>query len=397
MKSTPGISVIVLIVLLVLLSGCRGYGEWTPDSTEPRAFVSMLGTDTLTVEVFTRTDAGIEGVLVERAPYTHRIDYSATLDDDGNIASLTATQSTPAENPNGPEPVSWNVAIADSQATLERTGGQNPGTVTMETARGDIPSFGRASTSMFVFEQVARRLLESNGEAPIRLIGPTATQPRAYGAEVLSADSIAMDFFGSPRVGWVGEDSQLLGVSGAATTMKAETRRVRPFEVEPLASRWALMDVHGTGIGVPSPRAAYSGTADGANFEVVYSQPAKRGRIIWGGLVPEGKVWRTGANAATHFTTDWDLAFAGLELPAGTYTLWSIHSDGSLKLIINSQTGQWGTQHDESYDLARIDMIKASVGETVERFTIQIVDTDEGADLALVWDQTRFTAPFQVQ
>ena len=389
----------VLFALFITISGCTGYGEteWTPDPSEPRAFVSMLGADTLTIEVFTRTDTSIVGVLVERTPYTHRIDYSATLNAEGTIASFTATKSTPPENPNGPEPVNWSVNFSDGEATLERTGGQNPGMVTMEAASGDIPSFGRSSTSMYVYEQMARQLLDSDGEAPVRLIGPTSTQPRVYGAKVLSADSVAMDFFGSPRVGWLGANQQLLGVSGAATTMKSETRRVRRLDVDEFASRWALMDVDGTGIGVPSPSATYSETVDGANFEVLYSQPAKRGRNIWGGLVPEGEVWRTGANAAVHFTTDRDLAFEGLDLPAGTYSLFSIHSDESLQLIINSQTGQWGTQYDESQDLGRIAMIKESLDEVVERFTIQVVDTEEGAELSFVWDRTRFSAPFRVR
>ena len=72
---------------------------------------------------------------------------------------------------------------------------------------------------------------------------------------------------------------------------------------------------------MPSPRAELETAGGGATFDVVYSRPAKRGREIWGGLVPHDTIWRTGANAATMFTTDRDLVIAGAVVPAGAYTV----------------------------------------------------------------------------
>lgn len=179
--------------------------------------------------------------------------------------------------------------------------------------------------------------------------------------------------------------------------MKVETGRAASLDVDALASRWADMDARGEGIGQPSIRGTVTATVDAANFEVVYSRPAKRGRDIWGGLVPYGEIWRTGANAATHFTTDRDLSIGGVEVPAGTYTLWTLFTPESQELIINSQTRQWGTQYDESQDFARIPLTESALDELTERFTISIADTEDGGALNLDWDMTRYSVSFQVK
>ena len=95
-----------------------------------------------------------------------------------------------------------------------------------------------------------------------------------------------------------------------------------------------------------------------------YTKDPKTGepRKIWGGLVPFGKVWRTGANEATVLTTEKPLIFGATTIPAGSYSLWTIpEADGSAKLVFNKQTGQWGTKHDAAQDFATVDLKKSSV------------------------------------
>ena len=95
---------------------------------------------------------------------------------------------------------------------------------------------------------------------------------------------------------------------------------------------------------------------DGKTVTIQYSRPSMRGRKIFGGLVPYDQVWRTGANAATSLKTDVDLTIGGANVPAGSYTLYTLPGMNSWKLIINKQTGQWGTEYSEGQDLARVDM-----------------------------------------
>jgi len=125
--------------------------------------------------------------------------------------------------------------------------------------------------------------------------------------------------------------------------------------------------------------------------------PAKRGRIVFGGLVPYGKIWRTGANAATQFKTDKALDFGGTVVPAGIYTIWSVPGKDGWKLRFNGETGQWGTAHKDERDLYTVDMKVSQLPAVVERFTISVVPSDQGGTLNLDWDTTRASVAFTVR
>ena len=128
---------------------------------------------------------------------------------------------------------------------------------------------------------------------------------------------------------------------------------------------------------------------DGKTVAIQYSRPSMRGREIFGGLVPYDRVWRTGANAATTLKTDVDLNIGGADVPAGSYTLYTLPGKTSWKLIINKQTGQWGTQYSQSQDLARVDMKVSQRSSTLEQFTISFDMTGgDSATLKLEWDTT---------
>ncbi|MFZ1137388.1 MAG: DUF2911 domain-containing protein [Candidatus Korobacteraceae bacterium] len=129
--------------------------------------------------------------------------------------------------------------------------------------------------------------------------------------------------------------------------------------------------------------------ADGKTVTITYSRPSMRGRKIFGGLVPYGQVWRTGANAATSLKTDVNLTIGGASVPAGSYTLYSIPNENGWKLIINKQTGQWGTDYEEKDDLARVVMKVANNASPTEQFTISLDKSGaSGATLKLGWAGT---------
>ncbi|MFZ0706481.1 MAG: DUF2911 domain-containing protein [Candidatus Korobacteraceae bacterium] len=128
---------------------------------------------------------------------------------------------------------------------------------------------------------------------------------------------------------------------------------------------------------------------DGKTVTIKYSRPSMRGRKIYGELVPYGKVWRTGANAATSLTTDTALDIGGTTVPAGNYTLYSVPGEKSWQLIVNKQTGQWGTKYDEGQDLARVPMKVSQLPSGLETFTISLNKTGaKSATLKLDWELT---------
>ena len=139
-----------------------------------------------------------------------------------------------------------------------------------------------------------------------------------------------------------------------------------------------------------SPPATASVTfADGKTVTINYSQPSMRNRKIFGGLVPYDKVWRTGANAATSLQTDVNLTIGGTAVPAGSYTLYTIPSQNNWTLIINKQTGQWGTKYEQSQDLARIPMKVTQRPSGLELFTISLdKNGGDSADLKIEWENT---------
>ena len=137
------------------------------------------------------------------------------------------------------------------------------------------------------------------------------------------------------------------------------------------------------------PGTATFSFADGKTITIDYSRPSMRGRKIFGGLVPYGQVWRTGANAATTLKTDVNLTIGGASVPAGSYTLYTIPDEKSWKLIINKETGQWGTEYNEKDDLARADMKLAKNPSPTEQFTISFDKTSgTAATLKLDWADT---------
>jgi Protein of unknown function (DUF2911) len=128
---------------------------------------------------------------------------------------------------------------------------------------------------------------------------------------------------------------------------------------------------------------------DGKTVTINYSRPSMRGRKIFGGLVPYDEVWRTGANSATSLKTDVGLAIGSASVPAGSYTLYSLPGATSWKLIINKQTGQWGTEYNQPQDLARVDMKVGQRSSPLEEFTISFDKTGgNSATLKLEWDTT---------
>lgn len=154
-----------------------------------------------------------------------------------------------------------------------------------------------------------------------------------------------------------------------------------------------------------SPHETTSTVIDGNRVTIVYGRPYTKSpktgepRKIWGGLVPYGKVWRTGADEATLLITEKPIMFGETTVPAGAYTIFTLpQEDGTAKLIINKQIGQWGETYDESQDVARIDMKKETLDTPVDQLTLAVAkNPDGGGILKIKWENSLFSAPFTVQ
>jgi hypothetical protein len=147
----------------------------------------------------------------------------------------------------------------------------------------------------------------------------------------------------------------------------------------------------------PSPPAQAAVTLDGQSVTIDYCAPSMRGRKIFGGLVPYDHWWRTGANTSTTLKTETDLRIGTLKVPAGTYSIYSLPSAGAWKLIVNKQTGQWGTVYKPEMDLGRVEMRKGEAPSApVETFKITFENTaGNKTQLHLIWDKTNVYVPVE--
>ncbi len=143
------------------------------------------------------------------------------------------------------------------------------------------------------------------------------------------------------------------------------------------------------------PETATCDLAGGKVIKVDYSSPRMKGRKIFGGLVPNGLVWRAGANEATALHTDVNLSVGGKAVPTGDYTIFVIPNPDKWTLIISKKTGEWGTDYPgEANDLARVDMKVTPLAAPMENFTISFAKEGSGCTMHMEWENTRASIEF---
>ncbi len=141
----------------------------------------------------------------------------------------------------------------------------------------------------------------------------------------------------------------------------------------------------------PSPPAsAECKFSDGKTVKIDYSSPRAKGRKIFGALVPYGQVWRTGANESTTFVTDSAVVVGGQNVPAGSYTIFTVPEESKWTLVISKKTGEWGTDYPGAgEDLARVPMSASKTSAPVENFSIGFDQAGSKCTLHMDWENTR--------
>lgn len=151
-----------------------------------------------------------------------------------------------------------------------------------------------------------------------------------------------------------------------------------------------------------SPKDAVKFELNDTKLEVQYNRPYKKGREIFGALVPYHQVWRTGANEATTFTTNKQLLINHVPVPSGTYTLWTIPEDSIWKVYFNTKQYPWGVDEkmqpmrEPKYDLVEIDVPVQHLDEPVEQFTIAFDNTTDKLKLTMAWDRIKVEVPMEI-
>jgi hypothetical protein len=366
-------------------------------------FVSTLGNDTVAIERYTRTGNKLEGNILRRFPQVGVVHYVADLSD-GKFKGLSVAVRAVDADPATPPTLSIVTIFADSVATIEGQRNGRPDTVLTRrrtfAGRG-VPSIPGLPVSLGLYEQILATNPPAGRDTMTLAVLGSGRGPNGSLSIVRRArDTVA--FVGSLGPNWIEVASidaigRILSVDATSTTVKTVTRRAGPIDFDATARAWAATEAARGRAGAMSPPDTVRSTIGAANIEIVYGRPFKRGRDVWGTVVEWNKPWRTGANAATTLSTSADLMFGRTLVPAGKYTLFSLPTPTGTRLIISSQTGQWGTAYDATRDFARLDMSYAPLTSPVEQFTMAVVPQGTGGVLKFSWDKREYSIPFTVR
>ncbi len=356
------------------------------------SYLVRLGRDTLSLERVTRTPAQVRGEFVVRTPRSLHRTYVMDLAEDGTVRRFEmVTRMLGAASPARESRASIDFLGDSALVTTPR--GDSSVTTRVAAGRGAVPSLNGV---MGVMDQLARQArtaaTESVAVAMIPLGGLTqrGTVSRAGGVTLL-LDVVTP--VGRVPAFHMRTDAEhrLLAFSGVGSVFQAEAERISEPDFAAVARAFATRP-----IGALSTRDTVRATLEGAELWLDYGRPFRRGRDVFGGVVPWDIVWRTGANAATQFRTSAALRIGVARIPAGTYTLWTLPSPEGWKLIVNAQTGQWGTQYDPERDVARVQLSSAALAEPVDQLTLGFEQRGQEGTLVIAWDRTRLSVPLRV-
>jgi len=350
-----------MIALRNLVVGGLGLiAACSPPQPETAGFVYRLGVDTVAVASVTWAANKAEGVYVNRVPVTTVVRWNADVDASGKVRRLERVHTTG-------DSVTERVLItlANDSATIERRQGDS--TTTRRFAAAPVALPRHPSTDAGLLELQTRQLVASGmtevmGESfstGDTVVTPDTTRRVAPDTVVVPGPRLLIDSTG--RILKLNENAERATVDIEAL--------VAAFKSRPL--------------GDLSPRDSVAGAIGGANVSVAYGSPRKRGRDVFGALVPWDRPWRTGANNATFFTTDQPIRAGSVRVPAGKYSVFTIPGQAGWTLLLSSNLGDNAAVYDSTTIVARIPMQSGAASTPAERLTFEIAPD---GTLRVTWD-----------
>jgi Protein of unknown function (DUF2911) len=372
-------------------------------------FLAMLGHDTISIERITRQGNTLTSDEVDRFPSVRIRHTVVDLNDDGSIRHLVMDIHTPSE-PSGRRDRKVVADVANNKVHLSKT--DSTGTVNRDfpTAGSIVVAHVPQMYSLYelYFAAALRHsaALKLPAGSPVQMrqfyidrefdrfpLGQVTVTPLGNGKV-----EVTHDWLSGSGEAIVDSGYNLLSYSGAQSTYKVEVKQLgTPPDVKDIASRFEAKEAAGGKVKSLSVRDTVRTQIGNAMFTIEYGRPLLRGRVLLGDVIPYDYVWRTGANAATQFTTSAPIKLAGMQIPAGTYTLFTAPHRNGVDLIVNKRNGEWGTEYQRSLDLATGRMISEVAPAPVEEFTISIVPGDNRhGKLLFEWGSFSWTAPIEV-
>ncbi len=394
------------LVLLVGLAACSADRQ-----AEQYGFVTLLGRDTIAVEHVSRSPGKLVSDDVDRFPVVRQRHTEIAVAPDGSIMHMAMDIRTPSGAT--PRERGRRVTAEFTRDSIRISIRDSSGVKDTAFATGGALTVPHVSQLYSVIEleiaaAMARGVATGIGAGdsipfrqfyPDRDIGPNFVLHSGFVHPVPGGRvELWHDWLSGIGDATLDSSRRLLAYSGERSTYKVSVTRIaEPLDIEAIGARFAATEQR-IGASQLSVRDTMRATIGTATFTVDYGRPLARGRELLGNIIAYDYVWRTGANAATQFTTSASILLDGLTLPAGTYSIWTApHKDG-VELIVNTQSGQWGTEYDSQFNLGTAPLHTERLTVPTEKFTISIAATDPRRGvLVLEWGSFRWTAPIIVR
>ncbi|WP_421978625.1 DUF2911 domain-containing protein [Roseivirga seohaensis] len=377
----------IFLALLVatVVASCK-----SPNTSNEAGFITLLGNDTLAVESFTKSEGYFTAKVVLRSPSLSLRKYYLTYSND-DFHKLEVTQFDPTQGFNGPETLVQRMTRQQDSLRVESEGRDGTTVRTVAFEKDMLPFIDMVH---WPYDLAFNKAVQSPNDS----INQRLWTGRSFSTFIIAKEGSDSLTIRHPSRGVMGVDIHENGdiqlLDAGLTTRKLKVHRVNTVDINKVAASFTEADRNGKTFGELSGAPEEHFEFKGAEFDVSYGSPQKRGREIFGGIVPWGQLWRTGANRATHFKTSKNLKIGDLNVPAGEYTFFTIPEPDGGTLIINKQTGQNGQSYNQDRDLGRVPMQISQQKEVTEPFTIKIEESENGGVIKLIWDQTVFSIDF---
>jgi hypothetical protein len=376
-------------LILLVLSTLKLYGQQPVSAS----FVATLGTDTVIVETYNMLANHLYGRAFLRYPEDQIGVFDLHFYPDGSIQHYSMSFMKPDSSYLtsrgthgvfcGNDTCTWFASQTDAQTEY-----------TNKRPAKHMDFIGGWTPTLSLIEWNCMRLIKSGKQnLPLTMINDYIGI-RQVAVSKGSGDTLIFggDFLEYAKIK-ASPEGRILAYDGTATPWNYQVTRVDPLDVDEIAKRMSTKNK----IGNPSPTATVGFAIGRDTIGLSYGRPSKRGRKIFGGVVPYDSVWRTGAGDLTKLTLPYELRFGKVTIPKGKYGLYTIPRENGWTLLFNTDFERWPTEPNRSKDVASVPLQVRKNALPAEQFTIRIDSAKGGGVIRFIWDETEAYAPFKVK
>jgi hypothetical protein len=376
------------IIMLLLCSTVKLLGQQSYSAS----FVAKLGTDTVIVETYNMLPNHLYGKAFLRYPEDQIGVFDFHFYPDGSIKHYSVSFMNPDSSYITSSGTS-GVYCEDDTCTWFASWKGGEDEYTNKRAVKHIDFIGGWTPTISLLEWNCMRLIKSGEQSlPITLINDyIGTRNVAVWKGKEDTLIFGGDFLEYTKLK-VTPEGRILYYDGTATPWNYIATKLEPINVDEVAKRMTKTPK----IGIPSPEVKVDFVVANKIINLSYGRPSKRGRKIFGGIVPYDSVWRTGAGDPTTLTLPYNIQFGKSVIPKGKYALYTIPGADQWTLIFNTDLTQWPTEPNRSKDFVLIPLRVKRLPTPVEQFNIVIESSIDGGIIKFIWDDTEAYAPFKI-